>query len=465
MPSHILPVTNPNLHSSKQHPYLRIDPTTMPLKQDDPITSTRLDSSPFEDETIISVRPLLSRTPSFAGTTTTSSSASYQQRRRRVASENSLPSLSDDSLGQRPSLAREVDHAASETFLLTRLSLKLLRYMGVGYRWIVRFLALGCYSLMLFPGFIQVGYHYFFSSRVLRSIVYGDQPRNRLDLYLPKNADGPKPVVAFVTGGAWIIGYKAWGSLLGQQLSERDIMVACIDYRNFPQGTMSNMVEDASEGISFVCNKIADYGGDPNRIYLMGQSAGGHIAACALVEQALKEAGEGESTTWSVSQIKAYFGLSGGYNLFKLVDYFHSRGLYRSIFLSIMEGEESLRRFSPEVIVQDPNLKNAVSLLPPIVLFHGTADYSIPADSSKSFAETLQSVGVRAESILYEGKTHTDLFLQDPMRGGNDRMFEDLVSIIHSDDREAQAKDEVAPPRRRLVPEFMLQLAHMVSPF
>ncbi|KAG5236987.1 isoprenylcysteine alpha-carbonyl methylesterase ICMEL [Salix suchowensis] len=464
MPSHILPVTNPNLHSSKQHSYLRIDPTTMPLKQGDPITSTRLESSPFEDETIISVRPLLSRTPSFAGTTTTSS-ASYQQRRRRVASENSLPSLSDDSFGQRPSPAREVDHAASETFLLTRLSLKLLRYMGVGYRWIMRFLALGCYSLMLFPGFIQVGYHYFFSSRVLRSIVYGDQPRNRLDLYLPKNTDGPKPVVAFVTGGAWIIGYKAWGSLLGQQLSERDIMVACIDYRNFPQGTMSNMVEDASEGISFVCNKIADYGGDPNRIYLMGQSAGGHIAACALVEQAIKEAGEGESTTWSVSQIKAYFGLSGGYNLFKLVDYFHSRGLYRSIFLSIMEGEESLRRFSPEVIVQDPNLKNAVSLLPPIVLFHGTADYSIPADSSKTFAETLQSVGVRAESILYEGKTHTDLFLQDPMRGGNDRMFEDLVSIIHSDDREAQAKDEVAPPRRRLVPEFMLQVAHMVSPF
>ncbi|KAJ6721066.1 ISOPRENYLCYSTEINE ALPHA-CARBONYL METHYLESTERASE ICMEL2-RELATED [Salix viminalis] len=463
MPSHILPVTNPNLHSSKQHSYLRIDPTTMPLKQGDPITSTGLESSPFEDETIISVRPLLSRTPSFAGTTTTSS-ASYQQRRRRVASENSLPSLSDDSFGQRPSPAREVDHAASETFLLTRLSLKLLRYMGVGYRWIMRFLALGCYSLMLFPGFIQVGYHYFFSSRVLRSIVYGDQPRNRLDLYLPKNTDGPKPVVAFVTGGAWIIGYKAWGSLLGQQLSERDIMVACIDYRNFPQGTMSNMVEDASEGISFVCNKIADYGGDPNRIYLMGQSAGGHIAACALVEQAIKEAG-GESTTWSASQIKAYFGLSGGYNLFKLVDYFHSRGLYRSIFLSIMEGEESLRRFSPEVIVQDPNLKNAVSLLPPIVLFHGTADYSIPADSSKTFAETLQSVGVRAESILYEGKTHTDLFLQDPMRGGNDRMFEDLVSIIHSDDREAQAKDEVAPPRRRLVPEFMLQVAHMVSPF
>ncbi|KAL7171320.1 hypothetical protein ACSBR2_036051 [Camellia fascicularis] len=261
------------------------------------------------------------------------------------------------------------------------------------------------------------------------------------------------------------LGYKAWGSLLGQQLSDRDIIVACIDYRNFPQGTMSDMVQDASQGISFVCNHIAEYGGDPNRIYLMGQSAGAHIAACALLEQAIKESGEGESTSWSVSQINAYFGLSGGYNLLNLVDYFHSRGLYRSIFLSIMEGEQSLPRFSPEVMVQDPNIRNAVSLLPPIVLFHGTGDYSIPSDASKNFADTLQRLGVKAESVLYEGRTHTDLFLQDPMRGGKDQLFEDLVGYIHAGDAEALAKDAIAPPRKRLVPEFMLKLARAVSPF
>jgi prenylcysteine alpha-carboxyl methylesterase len=196
-----------------------------------------------------------------------------------------------------------------------------------------RLLALRFYALLLMPGFIQVAYYYFFSSHVCRSIVYGDQPRNRLDLHLPANSNGPKPVVAFVTGGAWIIGYKAWGSLLGQQLAERDIIVACIDYRNFPQGTISDMVKDASQGISFVCNNIAEYGGDPNRIYLMGQSAGAHIAACVLLEQAVKETRGEESLSWSVSQIKYYFGLSGGYNLFNLVDHFNNRGLYRSIFL------------------------------------------------------------------------------------------------------------------------------------
>lgn len=49
-------------------------------------------------------------------------------------------------------------------------------------------------------------------------------------------------------------------------------------------------------------------------------------------------------------------------------------------YCSIMEGEESIRRFSPEVVVQDPNIGNAVSLIPPTVLFHGTGDYSIPSD-------------------------------------------------------------------------------------
>ncbi|CAE5958539.1 unnamed protein product [Arabidopsis arenosa] len=445
------------------------------LIYDDPSTTLLSSSSRFGDDhhTISStVKPLLSRSSSYNGGVTAKKTSSgggltgwYQNRRRRSNSDNCLSAFPDDTNGTdggQTTIGQEVGHAAAETFLLTRLCLKLLSYLGVGYRWITRFMALGCYAFLLMPGFIQVGYYYFFSPYVRRSIVYGDQPRNRLDLYLPKNSTGPKPVVAFVTGGAWIIGYKAWGSLLGQQLSERDIIVACIDYRNFPQGSISDMVKDASSGISFVCNHIAEYGGDPDRIYLMGQSAGAHIAACTIVEQVIKESGEGDSVSWSSSQINAYFGLSGGYNLLSLVDHFHSRGLYRSIFLSIMEGEESLRQFSPELVVQNPNLKHIIDRLPPFILFHGTDDYSIPSDASKSFAETLQRLGAKAKVILYEGKTHTDLFLQDPMRGGKDEMFEDIVSVVLGDNQELIGK---SVDRRRLVPEFMLKLAHWVSPF
>ncbi|CAA0832738.1 Isoprenylcysteine alpha-carbonyl methylesterase ICME [Striga hermonthica] len=380
-----------------------------------------------------------------------------QQRRRRVGCKAARPR-------RQQSFGREIGHAAAETYLLTRLSFKLLSYLGVGYRWMSRLLALALYAMLLMPGFLQVAFSYFFSSQVRRSIVYGDQPRNRLDLYLPTNSDGLKPVVIFVTGGAWIIGYKAWGSFLGLQFAERDIIVACLDYRNFPQGTISDMVNDVTQGIEFICNNVVEFGGNPNKIYLMGQSAGAHISSCALLQQAVKES-RNESISWSVSQIKAYFGLSGGYNLLELVEHFHNRGLYRSIFLSIMEGEKALERFSPEIIIRNPSSIDAVRLLPRIILFHGTADYSIPVDASITFAATLQRLGAQADLILYEGKTHTDLFLQDPLRGGEDELFDYLVGFIHADDKEALARDAMAPPRRRYVPEILLRLAGQVSPF
>uniref|UniRef100_A0A0E0C593 protein-S-isoprenylcysteine alpha-carbonyl methylesterase n=1 Tax=Oryza meridionalis TaxID=40149 RepID=A0A0E0C593_9ORYZ len=334
----------------------------------------------------------------------------------------------------------DVGHAASETYLVTRLTFSLLQYLGLGYRWMSQLLALTIYAILLMPGFLQGMLKITCSSidsivQVRRSIVYGEQPRNRLDLYIPKDINRPCPVVAFVTGGAWIIGYKAWGSLLGRRLAERGIIVACIDYRNFPQGTIGDMVSDASQGISYVCNNIASYGGDPNRIYLVGQSAGAHIAACALIEQAVKES-SGQSISWSVTQIKAYFGLSGG----------------------IMEGEESLSRYSPEIVVKQSS-SQTIALLPPIVLMHGTEDYSIPSSASQTFADVLQQAGAQAKLQLYEGKTHTDIFIQDPLRGGRDPLVEDVLSIIHVDDEITQEKIALAPAPRRLVFEWQLQLA------
>ncbi|KAF8716117.1 hypothetical protein HU200_026389 [Digitaria exilis] len=385
------------------------------------------------------------------------------RRRSGEASIDSSPRSGRASDGRRSTFSEDVGHAAAETYLVTSLAFTLLGYLGVGYRWISQLIALLLYAVLLMPGFIKVGYYYFFSSQVCRSVVYGDQPRNRLDLYIPRDHSKSSPVVAFVTGGAWIIGYKAWGALLGRRLAERGIIVACIDYRNFPQGTISDMVSDASEGISFVCNNAVSFGGDPNRIYLMGQSAGAHIAACALLEQAVKES-KGQHTSWNVAQIKSFFGLSGGYNIQNLVDHFHERGLYRSVFLSIMEGKESLPHFSPEIIAKKSSAE-AIALLPQIVLMHGTADYSIPSSASETFADVLKQAGGKVKLELYEGKTHTDVFVQDPLRGGRDQLVEDVISVIHAHDANAREKDALAPTPERLVYEWQIKLARQIGPF
>ncbi|KAL6006934.1 putative isoprenylcysteine alpha-carbonyl methylesterase icmel2 [Asimina triloba] len=50
--------------------------------------------------------------------------------------------------------------------------------------------------------------------------------------------------------------------------------------------------------------------------------------------------------------------------------------------------------------------------------------------------------------------------MKDPLRGGKDEMLQDITAVIHANDEKALAQDARAPPRRRLVPEFMLKLAH-----
>ncbi|KAK8322467.1 hypothetical protein V6Z12_A12G168600 [Gossypium hirsutum] len=88
-----------------------------------------------------------------------------------------------------------------------------------------------------------------------------------------------------------------------------------------------------------------------------------------------------------------------------------------------MEGEESFEQFSPEVRIKDPRNRETASFLPPIKLFHGTSDYSIPSDARLeclltqciNLVEALKGVGAEAKVILYERKSHTDLFLQMSM--------------------------------------------------
>lgn len=132
MPSQILPIT----HRPSEPSILEASPPTSVLikteiDHDDPATSLIISSQFDDDEKVVNVKPLLSRASSYSSTSSANGSY-YQHRRRRSASDNSLASLSDGSGGgsRRRSFSKGVGHAAAETFLVTRLSLKLLRYLG-----------------------------------------------------------------------------------------------------------------------------------------------------------------------------------------------------------------------------------------------------------------------------------------------------------------------------------------------
>jgi hypothetical protein len=111
------------------------------------------------------------------------------------------------------------------------------------------------FVILLLPAFIRIVWWWIGQvrqGRILRGVKYANAARNFLDIYLPSSAPTggtvaaatamttpaaatKAPVVVFLSGGAWCIGYKGWGGLMGRVMAQHGVLFVAPDYRNFPQ--------------------------------------------------------------------------------------------------------------------------------------------------------------------------------------------------------------------------------------
>lgn len=92
-------------------------------------------------------------------------------------------------------------------------------------------------------------------------------------------------MVVFVYGGAWSSGDKSmYGALSGQIAERLDALVCCPNYSHFPQGCVDDMIQDIVDCIQWIHDSIQDYGGDKNKLMLVGHSAGAHLGTMAILE-------------------------------------------------------------------------------------------------------------------------------------------------------------------------------------
>ncbi|BFM08492.1 alpha/beta hydrolase [Halioxenophilus aromaticivorans] len=110
-------------------------------------------------------------------------------------------------------------------------------------------------------------------------LAYGSHPRNQLDIYGPKDCQGPCPVVLWVHGGGFIRGDKGsdehWPNTnVGRTLAQHNIVTAVMNYRLAPDNTWPSGSEDIAQALAWLAENIHQYGGDKNRIILAGTSAG-----------------------------------------------------------------------------------------------------------------------------------------------------------------------------------------------
>jgi acetyl esterase/lipase len=115
---------------------------------------------------------------------------------------------------------------------------------------------------------------------VKRDLAYSDQadPLQTLDVYAPPKAKD-LPVVVWIHGGGWQTGDKASVQPKQQAFVERGFVFVSVNYRLLPKVEMGDIVRDVARSIRWVHEHVAEHGGDPNRLFVMGHSAGAQLAA------------------------------------------------------------------------------------------------------------------------------------------------------------------------------------------
>lgn len=115
-----------------------------------------------------------------------------------------------------------------------------------------------------------------------RDIAYGTEARQVLDVYAPVT-EKPFPVLIAVSGGGWRQGSKDWIAHLGGYFSGQGFGVVTVDHRLYPEFEPQEQAQDIAEAIRWVIAHIADYGGNPEQIFVTGHSAGGHLTMLAAL--------------------------------------------------------------------------------------------------------------------------------------------------------------------------------------
>jgi acetyl esterase/lipase len=221
--------------------------------------------------------------------------------------------------------------------------------------------------------------------RVARDIAYGDDPRQRLDLYAP-TAQGTYPVLVFFYGGGWDSGSRDLYGWAAQALAAQGFVVALPDYRVVPQVVFPAFIEDAAVATAKAADVAAAYGGDPERLGVLGHSAGAHLALMISLDRRYMQAVDRPGL------IRAAAGLAGPYD-FLPFDVGASRNAFGR--------------------APDPTLTQPVTFVrpdaPPIWLGHGTADVVVHAEDTTILDQRMKAVGGRSEAKLYPGLDHADL--------------------------------------------------------
>ena len=212
------------------------------------------------------------------------------------------------------------------------------------------------------------------------NLPYGEDPKQKLDLYLPQyKAAGP--VYIFIHGGGFVEGDRAHYGYVARPLASHGIVTVVMSYRLSP-AHYPEQVYDVQAVLGWVYRNIEEYGGDASQIYVGGHSAGAILSAFVSVNKSWLS-----SMSLPEDLIKGYVPISGPFDLRK------TGGFVDNYF------------FDDTKRVEASPLLNIRNIFPKAVVVAGALEKTY-LESSRAFVEALRAKGGDAELLVLEGMAH-----------------------------------------------------------
>src|SRR5262245_39549620 len=219
------------------------------------------------------------------------------------------------------------------------------------------------------------------SAKSWLNVPYGSSPRELLDIYAAEKPGGP--VLVYIHGGYWRSGSKEDNCNFVPTFTKRGATVVLVEYDLCPQVTVSDIVRQTRSAIAWVYKSIVRYSGAPNKIFVSGHSAGGHLTAMALAHDWTKEG-------LPADLIKGAAATSGVYDL--------------DIVTKISVQEQV--RMTPEIARLNSPFLNPPRVKCPLVVAIGGAEPKGWQQMSEDYFQFCKKNGMSAEYLIEPGANH-----------------------------------------------------------
>ncbi|CAM4229712.1 Acetyl esterase/lipase [Pedobacter westerhofensis] len=253
--------------------------------------------------------------------------------------------------------------------------------------------------------------------KVEKNINYTPQndERRQLNVYYQKDLKKAKDVIIFIHGGSWSSGKKDIYWWLGRNMARKGVVTVTINYGLAPDNQYLQMGDDCAQAVKWVQNHIADYGGDPSRIFLMGHSAGGQLAEL-------------------INADPQYFNRAGIRNPIKGLILDDPFGLDMKEYLGTAEKDDNymdfLRTFSsdPQNWEKGSPLHYVKNIRNPHLIFYGAKTYPAIQIQSARLEKLLTAEKVPSELHVIKRKKHVGMIAQ--MIFGSNQLYGYILQFL-----------------------------------